>query len=308
MKKLTKKDVIVPASCLPEEREHYIKRYLAATKHTGNLMLFAGDQKIEDLNKDFYGEDAHPDDNDPEHLFRIASQGEVGVFAAQHGLISRYAADYPTVRYLVKMNSRTNLVSKQQMEPVSQSLVDFHHVLQLIEGGVDVVGIGYTVYLGSEHEAVMLSEAGRFIAEAHRHGLLAVLWMYPRGEAVKNEFSEDLIAGAAGVACSLGADFVKVNPPRCHKDGSLDASLLQQAVLAAGRTGVITSGGGGVSAEEFLERTASQIQFGVRGSATGRNIHQHDLATATAMCNALNAIVVDHATLAEAKQFFKQAD
>jgi DhnA family fructose-bisphosphate aldolase class Ia len=291
MKQLLKENIIVPAHCLPEQQENYVNRFLAATKNTGNLMLFAGDQKIEHLNNDFEGEGIHPDDNDPEHLFRIAQKGDVGVFAAQHGIISRYGPSYPDVRYLVKMNSKTGLVSKKQMEPISQSLVDFSDVLELRDSGLDIIGIGYTIYLGSENEAYMLSEAGRFIAQAHRHGLLAVLWMYPRGAAVKHEHDPKLIAGAAGVACSLGADFVKVSAPKHDDSGDLDPELLQEATRAAGRTGVIASGGSAVSPEDFLTRTKQQIELShTRGSATGRNIHQHDLATAVRMCKALNAI------------------
>ena len=286
---IDRNDVYVPATCLPEQREHYISRFLAATKHTGNLMLFAGDQKIEHLNEDFSGQEVHSDDNDPEHLFRISSLADVGVFAAQHGMISRYAQSYPDIRYLVKMNSKTHLVPTQQAEPVSRSLVDFSDVLDLRDSGVDVVGIGYTIYLGSEHESFMLSEAGRLIAQAHRHGLLAVLWIYPRGKAVSNETDPSLIAGAAGVACSLGADFVKVSAPSIDEDK--DAHLLEPAIKAAGRTGVIASGGGAISPEEFLRRTADQIRVGARGSATGRNIHQHELSVAVKIAKALTALM-----------------
>ena len=61
----------------PNARETYIDNYLAATRNTGRLMLFACDQKIEHLNDDFFGEDISADDNEPEHLFRIGSQGVV---------------------------------------------------------------------------------------------------------------------------------------------------------------------------------------------------------------------------------------
>ena len=49
------------------------------------------------------------------------------------------------------------------------------------DAGVNVVGLGYTIYLGSEYEATMMAEAGELIAEAHAEGLLGVLWIYPRG-------------------------------------------------------------------------------------------------------------------------------
>ena len=56
-----------------------------------------------------------------------------------------------------------------------------------LEAGVNVVGIGYTIYLGSEYESTMMAEAGELIAQAHANGLIVVLWIYPRGKAVKAE-------------------------------------------------------------------------------------------------------------------------
>ncbi|HYA33340.1 MAG TPA: aldolase, partial [Candidatus Bathyarchaeia archaeon] len=96
---------------VPQElRMEYRRNLLTMTKGSGRLMLFAGDQKIEHLNDDFRGPGISPDDNDPEHLFRIASGAEIGCFATQMGLIARYGEDYPHVNYLIKLNSKTNLV------------------------------------------------------------------------------------------------------------------------------------------------------------------------------------------------------
>ena len=66
-------------------------------------------------------------------------------------------------------------------------------VNNLILNDINVVGIGYTIYLGSEHEPDMLSEAAMLISEAHQQGLIAVTWIYPRGAAVPNEFDPQLI-------------------------------------------------------------------------------------------------------------------
>ncbi|MDR1014357.1 MAG: hypothetical protein LBL86_05190, partial [Coriobacteriales bacterium] len=272
MLRLNAEQVRVPVDVLPESRESYIDNYLAATRGTGRLMLYACDQKIEHLNGDFYGEGIDPSDNNPEHLFQIGSQGVVGVLAGQKGLIARYAADYPEVNYLVKMNSKTNLVGTKQDDPYSPLLYSLESVLAMREAGVNIVGIGYTIYLGSEYEATMMSEAGELIAEAHAAGLIVVLWIYPRGKAVANEKDADLIAGAAGVALCLGADFVKVNPPKATDEAS-SAELLARAAEAAGRTGLVCAGGSTVDAERFLTQLYEQIHVGgASGNATGRNI------------------------------------
>jgi len=298
-------EITVPLDVPKEAEETYRDNYRAITHGTGRLMLLAGDQKIEHLNKDFYGEGISPDDADPEHLFRIASGARIGVFATQLGLIARYGGDYPDVSYLIKLNSKTNLVKTDQRDPLSSEL---HHVEQVAalrdRSGLNIRGVGYTVYLGSEFEPVMLYQAAQHIYRAHQHGLLSVLWMYPRGKAVKDERDPHLIAGAAGVAAALGSDFVKVNPPKIN--GSIDAALLREATLAAGRTRVVCAGGSMMDVESFLQQLYDQIHIGgTAGNATGRNIHQKDLDDAIRMCNAISAITLDDAGVAEALRIYR---
>jgi len=306
MPELSRDQVRVPADVPADMRETYIDNYLAATRGTGRLMLYAADQKIEHLNDDFYGEGISPEDADPEHLFRIADAGVCGVFAGQRGLIARYANDYPEVNYLVKMNSKSHLVKTSQEDPYSPQLYDISAVLDLIANGVKCVGIGYTIYLGSEYEASMLAEAGQLIADAHMAGLVVVLWMYPRGKAVADEKDAHLIAGAAGVACILGADFVKVNPPKGDDAGS-SADKLKEAAMAAGSlpyggaaglvpargTGLVCAGGSTVDAKTFLTQLWEQIHVGgAIGNATGRNIHQRSLDEAVRLTKAISAITL----------------
>ncbi|HJJ32280.1 MAG TPA: aldolase [Methanocorpusculum sp.] len=295
-------NVIVPLDVPEEMRETYLANYNLITGNSGRLMLFAGDQKMEHLNDDFYGENIPADDGDPEHLFRIASQGKVGVLAVQLGLLNRYAMDYPDIPYLVKMNSKTHLVGVSQKDPTSRLLWDVGQLAEIsAEKGIKIAAVGYTIYLGSENEADMLTEAASLINDAHYHGLVTVLWIYPRGKAVKDEKDPHLIAGAAGVAACLGSDFVKVNAPK--KDGKSGAELLQEAVKAAGRTKLVCAGGSTTSEEKFLEELYKQIHVGgASGNATGRNIHQKPLAEAVKFCNAIYAITVENKSLEEALQ------
>ena len=304
MQKLTSADVRVPMDVPAESRDTYIANYLKATRETGRLMLFACDQKIEHMNKDFYGEGINIADCEPQHLFEIGKNGVIGVLAGQRGLVAQYAADYPEINYLIKMNSKTNLVKTSQEDPYSPQLTDLEAVLQMRENGVNVVGLGYTIYLGSEYEATMMAEAGQLIAQAHELGLLVVLWIYPRGKAVTAEKDPDLIAGAAGVALCLGADFVKVNPPK-PEDGKTPAEALSIAAKAAGRTGLVCAGGGTVDAKTFLTQLYDQIHVGgACGNATGRNIHQRSLDEAVRLTKAISAITLADASVDEALEVF----
>jgi DhnA family fructose-bisphosphate aldolase class Ia len=305
MPSITREQVRVPADVSAEMRDIYVDNYLAATRGTGRLMLFACDQKVEHLNDDFHGENIAEGDAEPEHLFRIGSQGVVGILAGQRGLIAEYAADYPKINYLVKMNSKTHLVGKAQDDPYSPQLYDLSAVLDLRDNGVNVVGVGYTLYIGSEYEAHMMQEAGQLVADAHAEGLLCVLWLYPRGKAVADEKDAHLIAGAAGLACCLGADFVKVNPPKGTEEKS-SAILLKEACAASGRTGLVCAGGSTVDAEVFLNQLWEQIHIGgAIGNATGRNIHQRSLEEAVRLTKAISAITLGDYGLADAVKVFK---
>ena len=307
MPKITREDVRVPLDVMPEFKDVYRDNYMAATQGTGRLMLFACDQKFEHLNADFFGEGIDPADADPEHLFKIGAQGVIGVLAGQRGLIARYAEDYPNINYLVKMNSKTNIVGTKQADPYSPMLSDLEAVLDMRDAGVNVVGLGYTIYLGSEFEAQMVAEAGQLIAEAHANGLLVVLWIYPRGKAVTAEKDADLIAGAAGCALCLGADFVKVNPPK--GEGATSAELLKRASVAAGRTGLVCAGGSTVDAETFLTQLWEQIHVGgACGDPTGRNIHQRSLDEAVRLTKAISAITLADYDVQEAMDVFKGID
>jgi DhnA family fructose-bisphosphate aldolase class Ia len=285
-------DVKIPLDVPKGARQTYTENYLGMTKGSGRLMLFAGDQKVEHLNNDFYGEGIHADDADPEHLFKIASKAEIGVFATQLGLIAKYGMDYSDVPYLVKLNSKTNLVKTQQSDPFSNQWLAVEDVVAFRDNsGLKIPAVGYTVYLGSAFESQMLNQAAGIVHDAHKNGLITVLWMYPRGNAVADEKDPHLIAGATGVAECFGSDFVKVNYPK--KEGQASKELFKEAVLAAGRTKVVCAGGSSVDARVFLQRLHDQIFVsGASGNATGRNIHQKSLKEAVAMCNAISAITV----------------
>lgn len=296
----------VPANVPEPMRATYLANMQRLTHGTGRLMLFAGDQKVEHLNDDFYpfkpGEQIAPADNNPRHLFEIARGAgtSVGCFATQYGLISLYGPEYPEVPYLVKVNSKTHLVTLAQADPISTAWVTVEQIVQLREmSGLQIVGVGYTIYLGSEFEHVMLAEAGRLVADAHAAGLPVVFWIYPRGKSLLKKEGEKTInlekhprtiSGAAGVAAALGADFVKVNPPDAV-DGKSSEEWLRVATEAAGTVRVICAGGSSKQAEAFLRQLHAQIHIGgTAGNATGRNIHQRPLDEAVRFCHAIAAL------------------
>ena len=92
-------------------------------------------------------------------------------------------------------------------------------------------------------------------------------------------------------AVELGADIIKADPTD-------DVSIYHKVVETAGGIPVLVRGGGRVSDEVILQRTADLITQGARGIVYGRNIIQHPKPAA--MTRALMAILHENASPAQA--------
>ncbi|MCX6794825.1 MAG: aldolase [Candidatus Falkowbacteria bacterium] len=293
------KSIKIPLSVPSRKKNEYLKNYRVLTNNSGHLLLIAGDQKVEHLNDDFYGPGITPEDKNPEHLFKIAAASGGGALAVHLGLISRYGHDYSSLPYIVKINGKTNLGEGEKNSgkvwwPV-EDVTKFKK-----QSGLKVAAIGYTLYLGGIYEAKMLAKAAKAIFEAHQAGLLAILWVYPRGKNIKEE-DIHTIAGGAGVAAALDADFVKIKYPYGLKDKKATAGKFKEAVEAGGRTKVICVGGDKRPVKELLEHLKAQISIsGTVGLAVGRNLHQRPLEEATRLGAALGAIIFHNKSAAEA--------
>jgi len=295
---MTNHNILIPANVPNSMEQEFIDNYLLITKNRQRLFLFACDQKIEHLNSDFYGTNVHSDALHPEHLFRIAQQGTIGAFATHLGLISRYGKQYSNINYIAKLNAKTDIIPTNQRDPISRALWSIKQVINLKkECPLNICGVGFTIYPGSEYESIMLEQAAHIIYEAHQYGLITILWMYPRGKAISNEQSADFIAGAAGIAHSLGADFVKIKPPHATK-ALTSVQLLKIVTAAAGNTNVICSGGSRMEPKLLLKKLYDQIHIGdTAGCAIGRNIFQRSLTQAITMTQAIANIVYENADI-----------
>lgn len=294
----------IPLSVPSDARSEYKKNYGLLTNNSERLLLIAGDQKVEHLNADFFGAGITPEDANPEHLFKIAAQSAGGVLATHLGLISRYGQDYRQIPYIIKINGRTNIGSNEEKNSSRRWWTIDQVVKFKKQSGLKIVGVGYTVYLGAKYEAKMLSSVARSIFEAHQAGLTAIVWMYPRGKNIKEE-DINTIAGGAGVAAALDADFVKLKFPYSSKDKKATAERFKQVTAAAGRTKVICVGGDKRPVKDLLEQLANQIKIsGSAGLAIGRNLHQRPLEETTRLTQALGAIIFKGSNATEANSIY----
>ena len=132
------------------------------------------------------------------------------------------------------------------------------------------VGIGFTIYPGSSARVVMYEQLRVAISEAKKHGLISVVWSYPRGSSLSKdgETAMDVAGYAAHIAAELGAHIIKVKLPTAHLEQDAAKKVYEKEKISIstltervrnvvqcsfnGRRVVIFSGGATVSDEHGL--------------------------------------------------------
>ncbi len=221
----------------------------------GKGMLLAYDQGFE------HGPSADFNDRniDPGYILDIAQKGQFTGIVFHKGIAEKYYDG--KVPLILKLNGKTSL---PKGEPISTQVCSVEQAISL-----GAKAVGYTIYLGSANESVMLEEFGEIQEEAHEEGIPAITWIYPRGEAVKNDTAPEIVAYAARAGLEIGADAVKIK-----YTGSPDT--FSWAVKAAGAAKVFMSGGPKAPTDEtFLSQVKGAMDAGATGLAVGRNVWQH---------------------------------
>lgn len=288
-----KRDISIPLSVPTKTKDEFVSNLSVINNHKDKIIMLAADQRVEHLNSSFYGKNISIDDLSPEHFFKIASISKVKLLATQFGHIDRYASEYPNINYIVKLNSISKFVKDSEGYTKSLSWIDLDYIKEFkLRTKTNIVGIGYTVFLGIKEESEMLKEAAGIVLKAHELGFPVIFWMYPKAFAYKNENDPTLINTACSIGCALGADIIKINTP--IKKTIDSALLIKNAITSAGKTKVIISGGNTVTTNEFLDKAYSEVyKGGADGVAVGRNIHQKSLDEAVNFCNSLYDVVVN---------------
>lgn len=199
---------------------------------------------------------------DPEKVLKIADSGYFTGVILQKGIAEKYYWNHNyQVPLIVKLNGKTNLVKDK--DPYSPQVCS---VKEALSYGAQAVG--YTIYVGSGHESLMVQEFGKIEQEAEKAGIPVIGWMYPRGKNVPDESDPKMVAYAARVGLELGADIVKIRYTG-------DIASFKWAVSAAGKTRVVVMGGSKLSEGEFLKMVSDSLAAGAIGLAVGRNIWQN---------------------------------
>ena len=199
---------------------------------------------------------------DPAWVMNIANNGNFTAVACQKGIAAKYYnPSQHQVPLVLKLNGKTSF--HKQEEPISLQNCSVDEAIEL-----GAVGVGYTIYVGSDHEQRMIREFSRIEHAAHKKGLFVIAWMYPRGKHVTNDIDKDVLAYCGRLALELNADAVKLKYTG-------DPETFKWVVKAAGKTKVFVVGGPKTDLALQLSDTARHIiSAGAVGFAIGRNIWQ----------------------------------
>ena len=255
-------------------------------KDNRSLML-ACDQGLEHGPKDF-----NLTNIDPQYIMDIALEGRYNAVILQSGVAEKYYHEaYKDIPLVVKLNGKSSI---PHIAPISKQICSVDRAIKL---GADAVG--YTVYDGSEREPEIFSDFGKVVEQAHDYGIPVIAWMYPRGKAVTNDESTDILAYSARIGLELGADFVKLK-----YNG--DQEAYKWVVKSAGRTRVLAAGGDKLSPADFLQKTADILKTGATGVAVGRNIWQSNKPFG--LTHALREIMFKHKKVEDVLHFIDEGE
>lgn len=231
-----------------------MKTNISKIMKNGKAMFLAYDQGLEHGPVEFNDENV-----DPRYILEIAKKGKFNAIIFQKGIAEKYNKEIKKskVPLIIKLNGKANI---RQGEPMSEQICSVDEAIKL-----GASAVGYTIYLGSEFDPLMMKEFAKIEEVAHKKGLTVIAWIYPRGRATLNRKKSELMAYAARVGLEIGADIVKLEYNGNKKD-------LAWAVKSAGKTKVVIAGGVKTDEKNFLKEVKDIVGVGGAGIAVGRNV------------------------------------
>jgi class I fructose-bisphosphate aldolase len=183
------------------------------------------------------------------------------------------------------------------------------------------VGVGATIYFGSDESTRQLQEVGKAFAEAHRLGMFTVLWCYLRNDAFKKDgvdyaVAADLTGQANHLGVTIEADIIKQKMPEVNggfmatgagktdklvyeeltTDSPIDLTRWQVANCYMGRIGLINSGGESKGEGDLGQAVRTAVvnkRAGGMGLIVGRKAFQRPRADGVALLNAVQDVYLD---------------
>lgn len=281
---------------------------------TGYTSILPVDQGIEHSAGASFA--ANPRYFDPANIVELAIEAGCNGVASTLGVLAATARRYAhKIPYIVKLN-HNELLSY----PNSHDQVMFARVDQAFEMGA--VGVGATVYFGSENSRRQLVEVSEAFERAHELGLFTILWCYLRNPAFKVDGvdyhgASDLTSQACHLGVTIKADIIKQKMPTNNggytalgmgktdprvyseltSDNPIDLCRYQVANCYMGRIGLINSGGasGASDLSDAVRTAVINKRAGGSGLILGRKAFQKSVAEGVEIIQAVQDVYLNEA-------------
>jgi fructose-bisphosphate aldolase, class I len=276
---------------------------------TGYLSILPVDQGIEHSAGASFA--PNPEYFDPENILRLAIEGGCNATATTLGVLGSVARRYAhKIPFILKFN-HNEFISY----PNSYDQIIFASIDQAFDQGC--VGVGATIYFGSEESKRQLQEVTAAFAHAHELGMFCVLWCYLRNSAFKTKeadyhVSADLTGQANHLGVTIEADIIKQKLPENNggfnalnfgktskkvysdltTDHPIDLTRYQVANCYMGRAGLINSGGasGENDIHEAVRTAVINKRAGGTGLISGRKAFQKPMPDGVKILNAIQDV------------------
>jgi fructose-bisphosphate aldolase, class I len=277
---------------------------------TGYLSILPVDQGIEHSAGASFA--PNPLYFDSENIVKLAIEGGCNAVASTLGVLGSVSRKYAhKIPFLVKLNHNEFL-----SYPNSYDQIKFASAKQALDMGA--VGVGATIYFGSEESKRQIVQVSELFQQAHELGLFTVLWCYTRNPAFKTKekdyhLSADLTGQANHLGVTIEADIIKqklpennggynaVNFGKTHKDvyaklssdNPIDLTRYQLANCYMGRMGLINSGGASSGESDLKEAVTTAVinkRAGGMGLISGRKAFQRPMKEGAALLNAIQDV------------------
>ncbi|KAK3604175.1 hypothetical protein CHS0354_001982 [Potamilus streckersoni] len=282
---------------------------------TGYLSILPIDQGIEHSGGASFAK--NPIYFDPENIVKLAIEGGCNAVASTLGVLGAVSRKYAhKIPFIVKINHNELLTYPNKFDQIM-----FADVRQAFDMGA--VGIGATIYFGSDEASRQIQEVSQAFRLAHELGLVTILWCYLRNPAFKKDKDYHVAADLTGQANHLGvtieADIIKQKQPENNggfkvlnqessygkldermysdlcTDHPIDLTRYQVINCYMGRMGLINSGGGSGAndLEEAVRTAVINKRAGGMGLISGRKAFQKDMKEGIRILNAIQDVYLE---------------
>ncbi|MFO8165201.1 MAG: class I fructose-bisphosphate aldolase [Desulfatiglandales bacterium] len=278
-------------------------------KDTGYLSILPVDQGIEHSGGASFA--PNPDYFDPANIVKLALEAGCNAVTSTLGVLGAVSRLYAhKIPFILKLNHNELLTY-----PNTYDQIFFAQVEQAFDLGA--VGVGATIYFGSEESDRQITEVSEAFKIAHELGMFTVLWCYLRNNTFKKDgidyhVSADLTGQANHLGATIEADIIKQKLPennggftalkfgKTHdkvyteltSEHPIDLVRYQVANNYMGRVGLINSGGpsGKNDLADAVYTATVNKRGGGMGLITGRKTFQKPLKEGVEIFHAIQDV------------------